>query len=191
MKGRKRPREVRDSANPVPTERPGKRPRSLPAPQRTHISHWVEQKTWPKEYFEQDSMHHLIARQKSTASLRRQRSEPSLTPSTTPSDQRPREEKSAPYRNPTYPTLLETLGDSFMDESELGITDASKVLYQNLLETECTTPKDTLFRDVAVFKRLVATFATKTRQKLSKTLVDYSFPPQKPLRHLAPKTLVS
>lgn len=94
-------------------------------------------------------MHRLIARQKSTASLRRKRSEPSLTPSATPSDQRPREEKIAPYRNPSYPTLLETLGDSYMDDSELGITDASKVLYQNLLETKCTTPKDTLFRDDA------------------------------------------
>jgi len=94
-------------------------------------------------------MHRLIARQKSTASLRRKRSEPSLTPSATPSDQRPREEKIAPYRNPSYPTLLETLGDSYMDESELGITDVSKVLYQNLLETKCTTPKDTLFRDDA------------------------------------------
>lgn len=92
-------------------------------------------------------MHHLIARQKSTASLRRKRSEPSLAPSATPSDQRPREEKIAPYRNPSYPTLLETLGDAYMDESELGLTDASKLLYQNLLETECTTPKDTLFRD--------------------------------------------
>ena len=94
-------------------------------------------------------MHHLIARQKSTASLRRKRSDASLPTSATPSDQRPREEKSAPYRNPNYPTLLETLGDSYMDESELGITDASKVLYQSLLETKCAIPKDTLFRDDA------------------------------------------
>jgi hypothetical protein len=43
--------------------------------------------------------------------------------------------------------LLETLGDSYMKESKLGITDASKVLYQNLLKKEYTTPKDTLFRD--------------------------------------------
>lgn len=34
-----------------------------------------------------------------------------------------------------------------MDESELGITDASKVLYQSLLETKCTIPQDTLFND--------------------------------------------
>lgn len=92
-------------------------------------------------------MHHLIARQKSTSSLRRKRSESSFITYATLSDQRPREEKSAPYRNASYPTLLETLGDSYMDESKLGITKVSKVLYQNLLKKEYTTLKDTLFRD--------------------------------------------
>jgi hypothetical protein len=97
-------------------------------------------------------MHHLIARHKSPASLQRKRSEPSLVTSSliisvTPSDQRPREEKSASYKTAGYPTLLENLGDSYMDESTLGITDASQVLYQNLLKKENTIPKDTLFRD--------------------------------------------
>ncbi len=92
-------------------------------------------------------MHHLVARQKSTASLRRKRSEASLVTSVTPSDQRPREEKSAPYRNASYPTLLETLGDSYMDESKLGISDASKEVHHNLLQMEHTAPNDTLFRD--------------------------------------------
>lgn len=95
-------------------------------------------------------MHHLIARPKSTAPLRRKRSESSLITSetpATPSDQRPREEKSAPYRNASYPGLLETLGNSYMKRSKLGITDTSKVLYQDLLKKEYTTPKDTLFCD--------------------------------------------
>ncbi|KAK7885056.1 hypothetical protein LTR67_010759 [Exophiala xenobiotica] len=85
---------------------------------------------------------------KSSASLRRKRSETSFTPSSvTPSDQRPREEKSAPYGNSNYPALLEALGNSYMDESELGITDASKALLEDLLKRECATPKETLFRD--------------------------------------------
>lgn len=92
-------------------------------------------------------MHHLLARQKSSTSLRRKRSETSLTRSVTPSDQRPREEKSAPYRNASYPSLLETLGDSYMNESLLGITDASKALLEDLLKKECSTPKETLFSD--------------------------------------------
>ena len=165
LKGHKRPREAEHPANHIPTERPQKRFRPSPAgpscgkiigqeaasaisaPQRSHICHWAEQKTWPREYFQMASMHHLIARQKSMASLRRKRSESSLVTSGTQSDQRPREEKSAPYRNASYPTLLETLGDSYMDESQLGIMDASKLLYQNLLRKEYTTPKATLFRD--------------------------------------------
>lgn len=34
-----------------------------------------------------------------------------------------------------------------MYQSELGVTDASKLLYQSLLSKEYTTPRDTLFRD--------------------------------------------
>ncbi|KAK5228842.1 hypothetical protein LTR47_008257 [Exophiala xenobiotica] len=161
----KRVREEEVPTDHVPIERPQKRLRPSPfgpshrqtfdqrtvsglsASQQSHISHWAEQRTWPKEYFETDRMHPLLARQKSSASLRRKRSETSLTRSVTPSDQRPREEKSAPYRNPSYQALLEALGDSYMKESKLGITDASKALQEDLLERECTTPKGTLFRD--------------------------------------------
>lgn len=94
-------------------------------------------------------MHHLIARQKSTTSLRRKRSDTSLGTSVTPSNQKPREEKSALYGKASYPTSLELLGDSYMYESNLGITDASKILCQGLLENSHPTPKDTLFRDDA------------------------------------------
>lgn len=92
-------------------------------------------------------MHHLIARQESTASLRRKRSDISLGISVTPSDQKPREEKSALYGKASYPTSLEILGDFYMCESKLGITDASKILCQSLLKKTHSTPKGTLFRD--------------------------------------------
>ena len=94
-------------------------------------------------------MYHLLARKRSTASLRRKRSDSSLFTAVTPSDQRPREEKSAPYRSPMYETLLESLGNSYMKNSKLGISDASKALCQGLLEKKYDTPKDTLFRDDA------------------------------------------
>lgn len=90
---------------------------------------------------------HLIAREKSTASLRRKRSDTSLGTSVTASDQKPREEKIAPYGKASYPTSLELLGDSYMYKSKLGFTDASKILCQGLLEKTHPTPKDTLFRD--------------------------------------------
>ncbi|KAL8767365.1 MAG: hypothetical protein Q9209_006128 [Squamulea sp. 1 TL-2023] len=127
---------------------------------KTNISHWAEEGTWPKEYYKQEIMqatlppqplYPLLARQKSVASLRRKRSGSSTVTSdytlVTPSDQRPREEKHAPYRNVNYPLLLETLAKSFMKDSGLGLTDGSKALCQNLLAKEYTTPGNTLFRD--------------------------------------------
>ncbi|EER28744.1 hypothetical protein CPC735_040080 [Coccidioides posadasii C735 delta SOWgp] len=93
-------------------------------------------------------MSHLLARKKSASSLRRKRSGLSSLKATsnTPSDQKPREEKSAPYQDPRYSILLETKG-SYMDKSELDITDASKRLCRTLLEKEQTVPKDSLFHD--------------------------------------------
>ncbi|KAJ9133169.1 reverse transcriptase [Pleurostoma richardsiae] len=64
--------------------------------------------------------------------------------STAASDQRSREEKSAPYRDLWYPLLLQIKG-SYMDISELGITDMSNDLVQKLLDGEQPVPKETLF----------------------------------------------
>ena len=93
-------------------------------------------------------MNHLLARKKSSSSLRGKQSEAgSAAPSsTTPSDQKPREAKSIPYARPSYTTVLATKG-SFMDKSDLGITDASKNYCRTLLEKEQTVPQDSLFRD--------------------------------------------
>lgn len=118
--------------------------RNISASQKTYISHWAQQQTWPQEYYRRDknSMHHLLARQRSL-------SEPTFVTSvpSTQSDQRPRAEKSAPYQDPSYTALLETLGNSYMYDSEQGITDASKALCRHLLASRYTTPKDTLFRE--------------------------------------------
>lgn len=81
-------------------------------------------------------MNYLLARKQSGAA-------PS---STTPTDQKLREAKSAPYARPIYTTVLATKG-SFMHKSELGITEESKKLCQTLLEDEQSVPQETLFRD--------------------------------------------
>ncbi|KAF2475604.1 uncharacterized protein BDR25DRAFT_310951 [Lindgomyces ingoldianus] len=77
-------------------------------------------------------MSHLLARQKSSGSLRRRKSPlvsvdlasvatSSVAPSsTTPSDQKPRDVKSASYQDPRYKTLLATKG-SFMIKSNLNV----------------------------------------------------------------------
>jgi hypothetical protein len=116
------------------------------------VAFWARESKWPPEYCDPSPMERLLARKKSAQSLRRKRSESGLSApsSTTPSDQKPREEKSAPYKNPQYELVLNTKG-AFMDESELDISDASKRLCQNLLAIEQTVPQETLFDD-DVFK---------------------------------------
>ncbi|KAK0264025.1 hypothetical protein LTR91_022791 [Friedmanniomyces endolithicus] len=113
------------------------------------IDYWRKEGRWPKEYFEgQSNMSHLLARKKSSSSLRRKQSEGGSVASsgTTPSDQQPREVKSAPYKDHRYETLLETKG-SFMGKHEAGVGDVSKSFHRKLLDTEQTLPDDSLFRD--------------------------------------------
>ena len=107
---------------------------------------WPEEQDWPEETSETDfTMERLpLARKKSSSNLSRKRSNSAT--STTPSDQKPREEKSAPYRDARYALLLQTKG-SYMDTSELGITDASKHLVRDLLSVEQPVPRETLFDD--------------------------------------------
>ena len=117
------------------------------------IDCWRKNYTWPEEFFEPDNtMIRLLAKKKSTASLRRKRSESGslAASSNTPSDQKPREEKSAPYRDARYRTLLETKGSylrNYVGTKGRGITGNSKGICQNLLETAPHVPKDSLFDD--------------------------------------------
>jgi hypothetical protein len=131
-------------------------------------AYWVQKENWPKEYFDQDdqtkkgfekdswlekywetenSMSHLLRRKKSSSSLRRKQSVAGSVPSsTTPSDQKPREIKSAPYQDTRYESILAARG-SFMGRSELGVKDTSKIDCRTLLETEQMCPNDSLFCD--------------------------------------------
>lgn len=112
----------------------------------TKEGRWPEEQDWPEETSITDFTmdRRLLARKKSSSNLSRKRSNSAI--STTPSDQKPREEKSAPYRDARYPLLLQTKG-SYMDISELGITDTSKKLVRDLLGGEQAVPKETLFDD--------------------------------------------
>lgn len=94
------------------------------------------------------AMSYLLARKKSTGSLRRKRSDSGLTEQSTitPSDQGSREAKSAPYRDARYETLLATKG-SYMDTDDIGIIEQSKALISRLLEQEQQLPQESLFRD--------------------------------------------
>lgn len=94
-------------------------------------------------------MSHLLARKKSTSILRRKSSASSIkSNNTTPtqSDQKPREAKSAPYRDPRYKTLLAARG-SFMEEDDEGVSQESKRKCMALLSEEQSVPEHSLFSD--------------------------------------------
>ncbi|KAK5108870.1 hypothetical protein LTR62_007760 [Meristemomyces frigidus] len=113
------------------------------------IEHWIGHKRWPAEFFQQDSnMSFLLARKRSSTPFsEKQPGVSSLTPSSiTPSDEKPREVRSAPYARSNYATVLATK-HVFMHESEQGVTDACKNLCNILLETPQTVPLESLFRD--------------------------------------------
>lgn len=134
-------------------------------------------------------MHPIFAKKRSTVSLRRKRSEASFVTSMTPSHQKPREEKSTLYGNPSYGTLLEDEGGTYMNEHELANTDASESLCQTLIEGPIT-------RKIPYF---ATTFSKKTCRKLqskneAKTIQDTSrvlVPSAKHWQHLVPITLAS
>ncbi|KAL9080534.1 MAG: hypothetical protein Q9159_007580 [Coniocarpon cinnabarinum] len=90
-----------------------------------------------------NNLRYLLAKKRSSPSLRCKNSESNLQVS---SNHLPREAKSAQYRNKDYPIRLEEEG-SYMCKSELDITDDSKSLCRRLLYSEQNVPLDSLFRD--------------------------------------------
>jgi len=86
---------------------------------------------------------YLFARKKSS-SLRRKNSESSLQ---TPSDQLPREVKSAQYRTVEYEIGLEKKGSYMREFDDDDIPENIKILCKNLLGAAQALPQDSLFRD--------------------------------------------
>ncbi|MCJ1231380.1 hypothetical protein MMC12_008057 [Toensbergia leucococca] len=110
---------------------------------------------------------HLLHRQKSTPSSRRNGSEPSLGTSVTPSDPTSRGEKSAPYKNPQYEKFLNDKAASYMKEHNLGIADESESLCQTLLEkgSGWMAPENTLFRD-SIFSKTCQNLQRKNEARV-------------------------
>ncbi|EHA58503.1 hypothetical protein MGG_08683 [Pyricularia oryzae 70-15] len=115
------------------------------------VAFWAKKGQWPKDLSKAGTtleivpiMDRLFARKKSLSGASRKRSNSAT--STTPSDQKPREEKSAPYGNARYSRLLQTKG-SYMKKSELDITDASKAFVRTLFEREQNLPTGTYCND--------------------------------------------
>ncbi|KAL8788734.1 MAG: hypothetical protein Q9213_001548 [Squamulea squamosa] len=138
-----------------------------------------------------DGLEQRFAKRRSIISLRRKRSEISSSASMTPSDQRPREEKAAPYRNANYTLLLQTRGNSYLKADVLGISDSSKRLCQNLLGKKHATPRDTIFRDDDSFLAACIRLEGKNEARILKDLTPLLVPSAESLSSLGAKHLDS
>ncbi|KAI4198344.1 MAG: hypothetical protein LQ346_002789 [Caloplaca aetnensis] len=135
-------------------------------------------------------MDRLLARKKSTTSLRRKRSvDGGSTTSGASSDQVPREEKSAPYKNPSYRIILEAQANSYMSEYEHGVNIESEKFCRTLLEREQATPKNTLFGD-EVFRDTCNRLQGKNEARIKKDLLPLIVPSAETLATLGAKHLV-
>lgn len=168
------------------------------------VDYWTKEGSWPKdhfepndqtlEYFNRDSekswmekywmpeMEHLLARKKSSSSLRHEQPKASSSaPSpTTPSDQKPMEQKTIPYIDVRYETLLATKG-SFMKTHDEGMTEASKDVCRTLLETVQVLPEASLFRD-DLFEDICEEIRNRNKAKIIQDITRLIVPSA---RHLA------
>ncbi|KAI1115126.1 hypothetical protein F5Y14DRAFT_460930 [Nemania sp. NC0429] len=111
------------------------------------IELWAREGSWPREYLEEPSIIELtLVRKPPLAPIRRVQSWSDSATSATPSDRRPREEKSAPYEDTGYETLLASHG-SFMAESLEGVTDSTKAAVRSMLEKPQPLPEYSIFDD--------------------------------------------
>lgn len=124
------------------------------------VAFWVRQGNWPQEYFDVD-VESFFARKKSSSNLSRKRSKSATT--ITPSDQKPRDEKSTPYKDSRYPLLLETKG-SYMSAGP-DIANESEILCQTLLDSNQPIPQNSVFDDV-VFKRTCENIENKNEARV-------------------------
>lgn len=104
-------------------------------------------------------------------SVRRKQSDSNLNDS---SDQKSRENKSAKYRNAGYTILLERQG-SYMNESEVGVTEASLSVCGTLLGSAQTVPKDSLFGD-DVFQATCEKVQNKNEARVIRSITPFIVP---------------
>lgn len=132
----------------------------------------MEQSSVPvAKYVERNGFRYPLPIKKTPASLRRKQSDATLTGS---SDQKKRESKSAPYRDLRYVTLLAAKG-SFMEKSDLGITNTSLRTYKTLLSSDQTVPTNSLFRD-DVFEATCRSVQDRNESRIIRSISPFIVP---------------
>ncbi|OXV10038.1 hypothetical protein Egran_02197 [Elaphomyces granulatus] len=144
--------------------------------------HFFEHYSWPEEQMEQSSpmavqyveingIKYPRPIRKAPTSLRRKQSDTSLTGS---SDQKKRDSKSAAYRDTRYTTLLAAKW-SYMEKSDLGITNTSLAWCKTLLNSEQTVPKGSLFRD-DIFETTCRKVQDRNEARVIRSITPYIVP---------------
>ena len=109
----------------------------------------MERSTQVVQYVDNNGIRYSRPLRKIPTSLRRKQSDSSLIGS---SDQKKKENKSAPYRDTRYNTLLATKGSYMRELDDDDIPKNVKDLCRTLLERDQTVPQNSLLRD-DLFKR--------------------------------------
>jgi hypothetical protein len=120
----------------------------------------------------------LLARKKSSDSLRRKRSYDSINTEAvskrTPSEQ-PRDQNSVSYRHPRYEGRLSECG-SFMNGYEGGLSAESIALCQRLLKSPQSPPKDSLFED-EIFENTLVSIKGRNKTRVIRDIAQLIVPP--------------
>ena len=123
------------------------------------------------QYTEINGFRYPLPVKKAPASLRRKRSDSSLTGS---SNQKNRESKSTPYRDLRYITLLAAKG-SYMEKSDLGIANTSLNSYKTLLSSDQIIPTNSLFRD-DMFEATCRSVQDRNESRIIRSISPYIVP---------------
>ncbi|KAI9670787.1 MAG: hypothetical protein M1817_003898 [Caeruleum heppii] len=131
-----------------------------------HLSHWIREGHWPKEFFEHDG-DMTLTRKRSTPSLSKRESDISGVSL--------REGKNPAVRNRRYEQILVSVG-IYMDRGdEEAITDASKILCKTLLDTNQIVPQDTVFND-DLFERVCEKVRNRNEARVIRDLSSLLVP---------------
>ncbi|RDL42514.1 uncharacterized protein BP5553_02493 [Venustampulla echinocandica] len=201
--GRKRKRSQDDEGQfPTIIKSPSKQERTcgVSVEKPNPVEFWVTEKHWPKdskqynltwddlkkdtwyEKFWDPEMNRLLPKQQSSSSLHKKQTESGViatdphTSSTT-----------ASYQDIRYQTVLAAKG-SYLDDSELGITNASKSICRVLLRKKQTVPQKSLFR-ADLFKKTCKKLESRNEARLIQDVTRLIVPSAETLATFGAKQL--
>ena len=141
--------------------------------QAAAIDHWRRAGEWPKALFEIDPRTQMLAKKRSSSSGRKRSIDGStIAPST--SDEKTREEKSAPYKDNMYEEQLQLKG-FYMKVDPVGPNNKSMATIKTLLKKKPALPKNTLFAD-HLFVRTLENIRNRNETRVIRDIAELIVP---------------